>query len=101
MRLQVSAGFADLITEPILSGCHYLSNGIRTPIAVNDRHEWVATLVENAAANFKEATFLVGGWDWRSKDGSFYHDQDTDLLNMRDHVGNQCRSIIYKSFMRL
>lgn len=100
MRLFVVAGFSNLLEYKFIPKTQVIAHGIRTGPAVNDGHERIEKLVENTLEHFKEAIFIVGGWDWRDESiethhpGNLYQRRDANLKDMTEHLANQCTQII-------
>lgn len=97
MKIFVSAGFSSPIPSPIAKAAQLIAHGNRTSLAVNDGHDWVDTIVTDAAKRFETSIFLVGGWFWRREDGSLYQQRDANLLADpgKEHLANQCDSILH------
>lgn len=96
MRLYSCAGFSHPLTDTVASGVSSTAEGIRTAIACNDHHDWIDTIVTDAATRFETSIFVVGGWDWRAADGTLSQRRDANLLDDpgKEHLASQCASIL-------
>jgi hypothetical protein len=89
----VSAGFGEPLIPRLGEACQRVARGIRTDVPVGDDHARVKALVRNALTYFDESVFIVGGWLWRI-DGKLVSRPDVDLEPLKDHLADQCRSLI-------
>lgn len=94
MKILTCAGFCEELPPDIANCCQKIGSGIRTGVCIQDEHPMVERLVRNALFYFKEAVFIVAGWDHRLPNGHTEPHQDAILTHHREHFLNQCSSII-------